>query len=254
MPDLNLLHLDDDEAPLATEARLNVVRGRGRVLKRRRTARLTVAAALVLVVAAGGVFGAVAKFGPRPAGVPVAGPAGPPPTTGPLPSPSTGLPSPSTKPSTGALFGSPYTYQFLPAGLDPYLVGEDIRYLQQNKWVKATDGRQCQPLFSVVKPYDPKDVQLTVSGSAIRLVVISANPKYMTVTGAYVGMPEVILKKIYGNRLKAVAGLDGTPAGYYASTPLSVGFWITGGKVIAMVAGSTKDVVSQLQGDYHPEC
>jgi hypothetical protein len=261
VPELNLRHLDDDEAPLATEVRLDAVRDRGRVLKRRRAARLTVTAALVLVVAAGGVFGVVAKLGPRPGGVPVAGPpstTAPLPTTDPqptsVPSPSSGMPSPSTQPPSGRPPAMTHTYLLLPAGLDPYLVGQDVQFLRANNWITTTDGKQCQPLFSVVKPYDPNDVQLIVGGSAVKLVVVSANAKYTTSTGAYVGMSEVTLTKIYGNRLKPVTGLDGSPAGYYASTPMSIGFWMTGGKVRAMVAGVTGDVIGQIQGGYHPEC
>jgi hypothetical protein len=261
VPELNFRHLDDDEAPVATDARLAAAQGRGRVLKRRRTALLTVTTALVLVVAVGGVLGVATRFVPRPDGVQVAAPPGPP-TGVPLPgdtsrpeTPSAQKSAPTTSPSGQPPPATmPFTYLLLPSGLDPYLVGTDVKYLQRNKWIQTSDGQQCQPLFSVAKPYDPKDVRLFVSDSMIQLVVIAANPRYTSASGAYVGMPEAVLKKIYLDRLKNVVGADGTVAGYYASTPMSVGFWITGGKVSGMIAGSTQDVISMVESGKHLEC
>jgi hypothetical protein len=262
VPELDLRHLDDDEAPVATETRLATSVGRGRKLKRRRTARLSVTAALVLVVATGGALGVAATFAPTRVGIPAASQPGPgtspPPTTEPVPSePPVLTPSlPSASPSYAVMDPTvmPDTQMLTTDGLTPYLIGADANQLVARDWASHVGGKTCKTGYYVVAPHSSNDVQLITSGSLIQLVIIKANSKYATPKGAFVGMPEGALVKLYPT-IHRVAGQDQSSHGYYVASPQSIGFWIgSDGNVSGMIAGRTQDVASWVSSGMHLEC
>jgi hypothetical protein len=266
VPDLDFRRLDDEEAPVATEARLAAAMGRGRQLRRRRTGRMLVTAGLVLVVATGGALGVAAKFAPTQVGTSAAsqpGQNGVTPTVDPSPAEPPYQSAPVTPPGTSQsdvpLYPSgaaiPESTMLTTGGLGPYGINSDVLMLSERGWIGYVGGKSCQSGYFVVPPYSQKDVELRVRNGQIQLVIIKANAKYTTPTpGVSIGVTEKQLVLAYGTRLRQVQSVDGSSHCYYAATQQSIGFWINNGRVSGMVAGSTTDVIEQIQGGMHLEC
>jgi hypothetical protein len=257
---IDLGFLDDAEPPVGSDERLVPVRARWRQLRRRRrTTRWVATAAAAVVVAGAGVTAATHPWTPDRTTVTVNPAPAPPasrtasPSSRPSPSSSSSATSGSASPSAPETNVMPNTFVVSTDGLDPYLVGASTKQLLAKGWLTRVGGQTCATGYYVVEPHDPSAVLITVADGQIQQVAIPDNTRYRTVSGARIGTSEAALQKLYGSALVKVTGYGGE-YGYRVGSGHTIGFWISGGKVSGLVAGTQSRVVATIGAGKHYEC